>query len=451
MTSPPPSPGQTRRLARAQQLRIEPRERQKQVLDPFLDRASVQVEWAVSWGRITVAFLAFVRVFVFFFDRLRQGEVKTYIVLIGTVVAMALSGVVLTRLRPEGVRRELFVWSAMLDVALGLVILMPLIIWPHADYNGALREPDHALFYLIAMGAGLRLSDRALIAGIGGSGLSLAAVIAVDHLLHPALVGYPVGDIALVALFFLGVATLSAGFSRFTRRMVRDGSLAALDAERARQTLGVYVNETVARNLYADTQPSLGGTRRPVSVLFSDLRGFTSYSEKRPPEALIHELNDYLDDMVQVIHAEGGLVDKYIGDAIMAVFGLDPSDARDPAVGALRCAQAMQERLVLHNQTRADNGLAPLRQGIGVHHGPAVAGNIGTVERMQYTVLGDTVNTASRLESATKEQQTSVLVSVDVVEAAQRAVDRRDLPRVEEHGVLDLRGREQPLVVYRLG
>ncbi|MBI5510421.1 MAG: adenylate/guanylate cyclase domain-containing protein [Deltaproteobacteria bacterium] len=190
-----------------------------------------------------------------------------------------------------------------------------------------------------------------------------------------------------------------------------------------------------------------GGERREVAVLFSDLRGFTSYAERLPPERLVQELNDYLAAMVEAVHGQGGTVDKYIGDSIMAVLGLMGSDPED-AARAIRTADSMQRALARHNADRASRRLPPLKQGIGVHFGQAIVGNIGTENRLQFTVVGDVVNTASRLKSATKSEGAPVLVSAAAVEAARRA--SADLPPLRPHGELRLRGRDSAIATFTL-
>ena len=152
--------------------------------------------------------------------------------------------------------------------------------------------------------------------------------------------------------------------------------------------------------------------------------------------------------MVAEIAAEGGVVDKYIGDAIMAVFGA-PLGNEDDAARALRAAAAMHRALHTHNEARAARDLPPLSQGIGVHYGWAIAGNIGTRDRPQYTVIGDTVNLCSRLEGATKETHVSVLASSEVVTAARAQSD--DLPPFAPLGTIQVRGRTSPVHVFAVG
>jgi adenylate cyclase len=139
------------------------------------------------------------------------------------------------------------------------------------------------------------------------------------------------------------------------------------------------------------------------------------------------------------------VVDKYIGDAIMAVFGV-PSEHPDDAARAIRAADRMRGALVRHNVDRKARGLPPLAHGVGVHYGPMVAGNIGTAERMQYTVIGDAVNLASRLETATKDVAVEMLISDAAVQAALSSGVA--LPILRVHGPIHVRGHEAPIVVH---
>lgn len=147
-----------------------------------------------------------------------------------------------------------------------------------------------------------------------------------------------------------------------------------------------------------------------ATVLFTDLRGFTSTSENMAPEQVVAMLNAYFERMVAVIFDCGGTLDKFIGDAILAVFGA-PVPSEDNARNALRAAVKMLEALRALNEERAGEGQPPLRMGVGVHTGQVVAGNIGSSQRMEYTVIGDTVNIASRLESLSKNYEEDIVVS----------------------------------------
>jgi adenylate cyclase len=230
-----------------------------------------------------------------------------------------------------------------------------------------------------------------------------------------------------------------------TRAMVLEGAAQTLLAERARARLGAYVSEEVAQHALASDDMRLGGVRQEVAILFSDLRSFTSASEKADPEQIVRELNEYFEVMVAAVQDEGGVVDKYIGDSIMAVFGA-PNTRDDDAARAIRAAWRMEQALVKLNAARAKRELAPLRHGIGVHFGACVAGNIGTTTRAQYTVIGDTVNVAARLESSTKDAGVTVLIS-DAAVAKVRA-SGAEVPALKSLDEVKAKGREEKIAVH---
>ena len=185
------------------------------------------------------------------------------------------------------------------------------------------------------------------------------------------------------------------------------------------------------------------GELKVVAVLFSDLRGFTTFSEKAQPSEVVIRLNEYFDAMVRAVTSNGGTVDKFIGDAVMAVFGgLIPLE--NPAQSALAAARAMRSELVTLNLAWAAKGLAALDNGVGVHFGEVLQGPIGAVERKEFTVIGDVVNTASRLESATKELGSPIVVSEAL--AAQLPTEQRGALRAL--GGVKLKGKEVEVQVF---
>jgi len=154
----------------------------------------------------------------------------------------------------------------------------------------------------------------------------------------------------------------------------------------------------------------LGGEKLELSVLFSDIRGFTSISEKLKPEQLVSLLNEYLTEMTGIVLENKGLLDKYIGDAVMAVFGAPLHNDRH-AYDACNAALEMMSRLKKLNEQWKERGIPVLDIGIGINTGEMVAGNMGSVERFDYTVMGDNVNLASRLEGLNKAYGTNIIIS----------------------------------------
>lgn len=213
-------------------------------------------------------------------------------------------------------------------------------------------------------------------------------------------------------------------------------------AEFVKDTFGKYVTRQVMDEILGGNV-ALGGELRTVTVLFSDIRGFTALSEKLPPEDVVRFLNRYLDIMVDVVVEHGGTVDKFIGDAVMASFGV-PLSQGDDAQRAVRAALSMLTRLDAWNQTRRAAGEEPIEIGIGLHTGVVVAGNIGSQKKMEYTVIGDTVNTSSRIEQLNKHLGTRLLVSEQTYAQVKHLVQGRALAPV------DVKGKSLPLQVYEI-
>jgi adenylate cyclase len=194
-----------------------------------------------------------------------------------------------------------------------------------------------------------------------------------------------------------------------------------------RRVLLRYFSPDMATELARNPAPylhALGGTRRVITILFSDVRGFTSLSETHPAEALVAQLNQYLNRMVQIVFAQRGSIDKFIGDAVMAVWGrlrerADAAQLAEDAANSIETALCMREALRELNRDWKERGLPELAFGIGLHQGPAIVGNIGSETRMEFTAIGDSVNEASRLEGLTKFYGTDLLVSQVLREPAQ--------------------------------
>jgi adenylate cyclase len=183
------------------------------------------------------------------------------------------------------------------------------------------------------------------------------------------------------------------------------------EKRKVKRLFGRYVSKDVYEQLLEDpTRAELGGARREMSVLFSDIRGFTTVTEKGDPEALVAQLNEYFSQMVQVVFRHHGTMDKFVGDMVMALFGA-PVDDVEHAENAVRAAADMVKELGLLNQRWAAEGRPQLDIGIGVNSGDMIAGNIGSSAIMSYTVIGDNVNLGSRLESLNKDYRTRIIIS----------------------------------------
>jgi adenylate cyclase len=211
--------------------------------------------------------------------------------------------------------------------------------------------------------------------------------------------------------------------------------------KRLRNTMSRYMSKTVVDQLMESGEAVLGGTGRDVSVLFSDIRGFTSISERLGAKETVALLNEYFTDMVDIVFAHNGVLDKYIGDMIMAVFG-SVIQSKDDASNAVLVGNKMMTALHHLNQRRAARGGETITIGVGISTGNVVAGNIGSLKRMEYTVIGDRVNLAERLESANKFYGTSILMC----DATYAATRHHEPARMID--LIRVRGRDTPVAIY---
>jgi adenylate cyclase len=189
--------------------------------------------------------------------------------------------------------------------------------------------------------------------------------------------------------------------------------------------------------------PGLRGEHREVSILFSDLRGFTTLSERMEPERIAAHLNEYFDAMTRAVFAHRGMINDFVGDAVMAVFGAPVGDP-EHAWHAVQSAIAMDGALQALNRRWEAAGLPRLRMGIGIHTGSVFAGNIGGRDRIKYTVIGDPVNVASRVEGLNKDLGTTILVTEETLAAAGDRVPVRDC------GPQAVKGRVEKVRVFEV-
>ncbi|WP_420474419.1 CHASE2 domain-containing protein [Noviherbaspirillum sp. ST9] len=226
------------------------------------------------------------------------------------------------------------------------------------------------------------------------------------------------------------------------------GAAAFLEERRkraeVRRAFGHYVSPAVIEQMLAQPERlRLGGERREVTLLFSDLAGFTSISEKLDPEEVAEIMNFYLTEMGAIVIGQNGTLDKFIGDAVMAFWNA-PLDDPDHALHACEAALKMQQAMRAVNDALRRKGMAELSMRIGVHTGMAVVGNMGSTERFDYTAIGDSVNLAARLEGANKVYGTGILVSGATADALRGRLPLRHMDRVR------LKGKSEAVEVYTL-
>ncbi len=207
---------------------------------------------------------------------------------------------------------------------------------------------------------------------------------------------------------------------------------------------GTYLSPKVVDELVENPDLlQLGGTRKEITAFFSDVADFTSVSESMSPEDLVHLLNEYLSEMTEIILRYDGTVDKYEGDAIIAFFGA-PHPMPDHAAQCCLVALDMQARMVELRKEWREKGMKELFMRIGLNTGPAVVGNMGSSFRMDYTMMGDTVNLAARFEGANKQYGSSILIGQTTYEEAKDAIEARELD------LINVVGKEVPVPVYEL-
>lgn len=244
---------------------------------------------------------------------------------------------------------------------------------------------------------------------------------------------FPIVSLMLLTLLSYVLSSLYIYFVREKR------------SRRLKYAFGTYVSPDVVEQISKDPSVlQLGGEKKELTVLFTDIRGFTSYSEELDPQEIVTMLNDYLSRMSEVILRFKGTIDKFIGDAIMAIFGA-PIFQKDHPVRACSVALEMMEELKKFNELRLEKGDRPLEIGIGINTGEMTVGNIGSHRRFDYTVIGDAVNLASRLESLTKQFGVNVIISENTMQACPaRTFLFRELPSVV------VKGKEKPVKIYEL-
>jgi len=259
------------------------------------------------------------------------------------------------------------------------------------------------------------------------------------HFVHLANFGQQLVLMLVVALL------IALGVSRQMSLVVRQ-----IGAERSRAALARYFSPNMVEEIATLERP-LGEVRaQNAGVLFADIVGFTAHSESLGPEGTMALLRAFHGRMAETIFAHGGTVDKYIGDAVMATFGT-PRPAADDALRAVRCVQDMVGIMERWNGERAGRGEAPVGIGIGLHYGPVVTGDMGDERRLEYAVIGDTVNVASRVEKMTRERGVAALVTGDALAAARAVVGAGTdaaLAALRPAGTAEMRGRAEPIALW---
>lgn len=286
----------------------------------------------------------------------------------------------------------------------------------------------------LALVVGLALVATALVTALAPFAAALAAAAVALAWSGAGLIAF---GHSLVLPIVPGLATLALAFAlALAYRII----VADREKRFLRRSFALYLAPAVVDRLVAsETPPQLGGETREITAYFSDLVGFSTLSETTPAETVVEMLNTYFTAMAEIVEREGGFVDKYVGDAIVAVFGA-PTAQADHAARAVRAALACQARLDELNATLFK--ASPLGQRVGLATGPAIVGNIGSRRKFNYTAIGDVMNVAARLEQANKTLGTRVLCTAATREAAGAGFVWREVDRIK------VRGRRAEVLVY---
>jgi adenylate cyclase len=287
---------------------------------------------------------------------------------------------------------------------------------------------------IVGIGFGLMLSKMKLQYAVPAVLAALLASIFMDYTLL-----FKNGLHTRTILMYAQVLTMVMGMSVF-RYFTEER-----EKGKIRKVFHTYISKNVAEEVLKDmSKLKLGGQKKTLTVFFSDIRGFTTISEKLSPEQLVHQLNEYLTPMTNIIISKHeGTLDKYMGDAIMAIFGA-PLDQPDHALRCCNAALDMMEELKLMRAKWRNEGLPELNIGIGINTGEMIVGNMGSHVRFEYTVIGDNVNLGSRLEGTNKEYGTNIIIS----EATKNMVFEKLV--VRELDELRVKGKKEPVKIYEL-
>ena len=299
-----------------------------------------------------------------------------------------------------------------------------------------LRDQSWSGVYAVTMGAVLLGLALFLVLGVTGSLLLL-----VIGLMAYAVISWIAFEYGIVLnVIYPYLAWIFAFVVAYIFRYFTEARL----ARQTEQAFSKYVSATVVKKILENPKSlKLGGEKKEMTVLFSDIAGFTTLSEKATPEKLVEQLNEYLDAMTVIIMDHEGTVDKYIGDAIMAFWGA-PIPQKDHAVRACLTALEYQKRLVELRDLWVSRGQLPFSARVGLNTGTMVVGNMGSHRRFDYTVIGDAVNLGARLEGVNKFYDTNILISETTYEEAKHAIEVREIDSIT------VKGKTKPVRIYEL-
>ena len=319
---------------------------------------------------------------------------------------------------------------------------------PLAAWDPGARDAPAALIHVQALRS---LLGRGLVAPAPAAGVALLAAFALMFWWGtngwPKTLAWMAALVLLTAVSVWGLwrgwavplgSLMTTATLAFAARLAWETALNFRERRQLKAAFAGHVSPQIMRAiLRGDLDPEAQGQLTRATILFADIRGFTTRSEQTPPQEMIRLLNEFHGEMAAAIHAQGGAVDKIIGDGLMATFGV-PQPLPAPERSALEAAQDMLVRVQRLNATLATRGEAPLKIGIGIHAGEVLAGYVGSRRRREFTAIGDVVNTASRLESSSKTLGYPVICSEAVAAAVDHAGGLVDLGQQAIRGHTDL-------------
>jgi adenylate cyclase len=344
--------------------------------------------------------------------------------------------------RPERRRRSSI--RRRLVVAFLAVSLLPILLLAALSLQEAANEPggtgvaeEHGNLVLgmpIAV-VELGVAGMSLVLGVSAALYVGRTIIRPLRSLESAMERVEAGDLEAAAAVTTHdeIGRLSGAFNRMLDGLRREAML--------RDLFGQYVSPQVAR-LAIEQHGHLEGQVTRCTVLFVDIRRFTALAEVLPPARLIGTLNHYFERMLTAVEAEGGIVNKFGGDSLLAVFGSPLNPADDHAARAVRAALHMRQALADFNRDQAASELPELQVGFGLATGEVVAGNVGSSRKLEYTVIGDPVNLAARLQELTSELGAEILLSAETAQGA------REVAALLSLGEIEVRGRAQRVEVF---
>ena len=308
----------------------------------------------------------------------------------------------------------------------------------------SLFTPAAFVYPIFIMLSALRLNLKLCVftGAVAGIEYALVALVLINSRsigeVEPILSGFPHHLVKGFLLFATGVVT------GMVTRQIKKRTLKSFEVIEERnhisRTFGEYVSPVVMEKLMS-LKPDLRSERRNVCVMFLDIRNFTAFAEKRAPEEVVAYLESLFEFMIEIVNRHHGVINKFLGDGFMAVFGAPLSDGSD-CLNGVKAAQEILERV----REEVDRGnVLPTRVGIGLHAGEAVTGSIGSSQRREYTVIGDVVNLAARIEKLNKEFGSQLLIS-DMV----RQTLRNQLDKATPKGQVHVRGREAAIQIYQV-